>query len=143
MRACPIASSAAVPTSTPMRGTRSRCCARAASGHTVAAPPSSVTISRRFIVVTCKVGARTALHQNRKDRRTEGRCDNVRCGNLERFMSLQGLGRAETFGSAEFWAFEGCRFWDWLCPDRCRQRPDTYDAHHPRHIVGQHVQFHL
>ena len=25
-------------------------------------------------------------------------------------MSALGLGRAKTFGSAEFWAFEGCRF---------------------------------
>src|SRR5262245_46979732 len=56
---------------------------------------------------------------------------------------LRVLAVPKTFRSAEFWAFEGCRFWDWLCPDRCRQRPDTYDAHHPRHIVGQHVQCHL
>ena len=97
MRACPIASSAAVPINTPMRGTRSRCCARAASGHAVAAPPSSVTISRRFIVVTYTVGPRPALHQNRKDRRTEGRCDNVRCGNPEQFMSLQcQLGKSQS-----------------------------------------------
>src|SRR6266545_7620745 len=34
--------------STPMRRIRSRCCARAASGH-AAAPPSSVMNSRRFI----------------------------------------------------------------------------------------------
>jgi hypothetical protein len=50
MRACPIASSAAVPTRTPIRRTRSPCCARAASGHAAAAPPSSVMNSRRFTV---------------------------------------------------------------------------------------------
>jgi hypothetical protein len=33
---------------TPMRRIRSRCCARAASGH-AAAPPSSVMNARRFI----------------------------------------------------------------------------------------------
>jgi hypothetical protein len=32
----------------PMRRTRSGCCARAASGHATAAPPSSVMNSRRF-----------------------------------------------------------------------------------------------
>jgi hypothetical protein len=47
MRACPIASSAAVPTRTPIRRTRSPCCARATSGH-AAAPPSSVMNERRF-----------------------------------------------------------------------------------------------
>jgi uncharacterized protein YchJ len=35
--------------STPMRRTRSLCCARAANGHTAAAPPSSVMKSRRLI----------------------------------------------------------------------------------------------
>src|SRR6266849_1709646 len=34
--------------STPMRRTRSPCCARTASGHAIAAPPSSVMKSRRF-----------------------------------------------------------------------------------------------
>jgi hypothetical protein len=34
--------------STPMRRVRSRCCARAAIGHAVAAPPSSVMASRLF-----------------------------------------------------------------------------------------------
>ena len=34
--------------STPMRRTRSACCARAASGHAAAAPPSSVMNSRRL-----------------------------------------------------------------------------------------------
>ena len=34
----------------PMRRTRSTCCALAASGHTAAAPPSSVMNSRRFII---------------------------------------------------------------------------------------------
>jgi hypothetical protein len=33
---------------TPMRRIRSACCARAASGHTAAAPPMSVMNSRRF-----------------------------------------------------------------------------------------------
>ena len=32
-----------------MRRTRSDCCARAVSGHVIAAPPSSVMNSRRFI----------------------------------------------------------------------------------------------
>ena len=36
--------------STPMRRIRSPCCARAASGHAAAAPPSSVMNSRRFIL---------------------------------------------------------------------------------------------
>src|SRR5262249_38054283 len=40
---------AAYPISTPMRRTRSLCCARATSGHAAAAPPSSVMKSRRFI----------------------------------------------------------------------------------------------
>ena len=40
-------SSALVPMSTPMRRMRSPCCARAASGHAAAAPPSSVMNSRR------------------------------------------------------------------------------------------------
>src|SRR5262249_1470650 len=45
-RACHSGSSAAkMLTSTPMRRMRSRCCARAVSGH-AAAPPSSVTNSR-------------------------------------------------------------------------------------------------
>ena len=34
--------------STPMRRIRSPCCARAASGHAAAAPPSSVMNARRF-----------------------------------------------------------------------------------------------
>jgi hypothetical protein len=34
--------------STPMRRIRSACCARAASGHPAAAPPSSVMKARRF-----------------------------------------------------------------------------------------------
>src|SRR5262249_36350761 len=46
LRACPSASSAARFTSTPIRRIRSPCCARAASGHTTAAPPSSVMKSR-------------------------------------------------------------------------------------------------
>jgi hypothetical protein len=48
MRACDSESSAAEAMSTPMRGIRSGCCARAASGHAAAAPPSSVMNSRRF-----------------------------------------------------------------------------------------------
>jgi hypothetical protein len=51
MRVCKSGSFAAVPAaSTPMRRIRSGCCARAASGHTTAAPPRSVMKSRRFIV---------------------------------------------------------------------------------------------
>jgi hypothetical protein len=46
-RACPSASSEARFMSTPMRRVRSRCCARAASGHAAAALPSSVMNSRR------------------------------------------------------------------------------------------------
>jgi hypothetical protein len=34
---------------TPMRRTRSVCCARAASGRATAAPPSNVMNARRFI----------------------------------------------------------------------------------------------
>ena len=49
MRACPSGSSAAVFMSTPMRRTRSACCARAASGQATAAPPRSVMNSRRRI----------------------------------------------------------------------------------------------
>ena len=40
MRACPSGLSAAYGISTPMRLIRSGCCARAASGHAAAAPPS-------------------------------------------------------------------------------------------------------
>src|SRR5262249_25350137 len=35
---------------TPMRGIFATCCARAASGHAAAAPPTSVMNSRRFII---------------------------------------------------------------------------------------------
>src|SRR6516225_5961350 len=38
------------PISTPMRRIRSPCCARAASGHAAAAPPSSVMKSRRLLI---------------------------------------------------------------------------------------------
>jgi len=48
MRALPSASSAAVLMSTPIRRIRSRCCACAASGHTAAAPPSSLMNCLRF-----------------------------------------------------------------------------------------------
>src|SRR5215510_10879860 len=47
-RACPSGSSAAKCMSTPTRRIRSGCCARAASGHAAAAPPSSVMKSRRL-----------------------------------------------------------------------------------------------
>ena len=46
---CP-GSSAVVFMSTPMRRTRCGSCARAASGHAAAAPPSSVMNSRRLII---------------------------------------------------------------------------------------------
>src|SRR5262245_48846623 len=46
-RACASGSSTAKVMSSPMRRTRSRCCARAASGHAAAAPPSSVMNARR------------------------------------------------------------------------------------------------
>ena len=48
-RACACLSSAAKLMITPMRRIRSPRCARAASGHAAAAPPSSVINSRRFI----------------------------------------------------------------------------------------------
>ena len=60
MRACPIASSAAVPISTPMRGTRSRCCARVATGRVAPAPPSSVMNSRRDHSITSSARASTS-----------------------------------------------------------------------------------
>ena len=44
-----LGSSAAKLMSTPMRRMRSRCCARAASGHATAAPPISVMKSRRLM----------------------------------------------------------------------------------------------
>ena len=47
MRTGDSGSSAATAMSTPMRRMRSPCCARAASGHAAAAPPSSVMNSRR------------------------------------------------------------------------------------------------
>ena len=47
-RACATGSSAGTFISTPMRRTRSACCARAARGHAAAAPPKSVMNSRRF-----------------------------------------------------------------------------------------------
>jgi hypothetical protein len=46
-RVCPCGSSA-TPISSPIRLTLSGCCARAASGHAIAAPPNSVMNSRRF-----------------------------------------------------------------------------------------------
>src|SRR5262249_35939902 len=52
-RLCPSGSSAAKCMSTPMRRIRSRgCCARAASGHTAAAPPSSVMKWRRLMLIS-------------------------------------------------------------------------------------------
>jgi len=51
-RVCHTGSSAAAGTSTPMRRTRSPCCARAATGHATAAPPSSVINSRLFLMVS-------------------------------------------------------------------------------------------
>ena len=48
MRACPSGSSAPVDMSTPMRRRRSPCCARTASGHAAAAPPSKPMNSRRL-----------------------------------------------------------------------------------------------
>jgi len=48
-RAWSTGSLPAPPISTPIRRIRSVCCARAASGHVTAAPPSSVMKSRRFI----------------------------------------------------------------------------------------------
>jgi hypothetical protein len=47
MRACDSGSSAARFMSTPIRRIRSGCCARVASGHAAAAPPSSVMNWRR------------------------------------------------------------------------------------------------
>ena len=53
-RACDTGSSAADAICTPIRRIRSACCARAASGHAAAAPPSSVMNSRRSVAVgTC------------------------------------------------------------------------------------------
>jgi hypothetical protein len=49
-RLCPSGSSAAKCMSTPMRRIRSGCCARAASGHAAAAPPTSDMNSRRLII---------------------------------------------------------------------------------------------
>ena len=58
--ACPSASFSAYAISTPIRRTRSACCARAASGHAAAVPPSSVMNSRRLtssigLPPTCRV----------------------------------------------------------------------------------------
>src|SRR5262249_39314771 len=47
-RACSSGSSALRVMSTPPRRIRSRCCARAASGHAIAAPPNNVMNSRRL-----------------------------------------------------------------------------------------------
>src|SRR5262249_52632645 len=49
MPACPSAFAAAVFMSTPMRRTRSPCCARAASGHAAVAPSSDMN-SRRLTI---------------------------------------------------------------------------------------------
>src|SRR5262245_37957011 len=107
--------------------------------------PSVIMNSRRLMwMVTVTLPRGSCPFAGRNDTRfSKGRIMFLLCDSPRARMSLVGLGRAKTFGSAEFWGFEGCRFWDWLCPDRSRQRPDTYDAHHPRHIVGQHVQCHL
>ena len=65
MRACPSGSSAAKFMSTPMRRIRSRCCARAASGHAAAAPPSSVMNSRRLMCsLRLRVTPYRTVHRN-------------------------------------------------------------------------------
>ena len=61
IRACPSGSRAAWDMSTPMRRICSRCCARAASGHAAAAPPSSVMNSRRLMVPFRKAQDRAKL----------------------------------------------------------------------------------
>ena len=48
MRAFPSGSSSAALMRTPIRGTRARCCARAAIGHVTVALPTSPMNSRRF-----------------------------------------------------------------------------------------------
>jgi hypothetical protein len=58
----------------PMVGSFPACCARAASGHTTAAPPSSVVNSRRFnLNVRSPVGAQQGRrgHRRRGLRRVE------------------------------------------------------------------------
>ena len=57
--------------STPTRRTRSTCCARAATGHAAAAPPSSVMNSRR-VSFDHLVGARRAGWQGFKAKRLGG-----------------------------------------------------------------------
>jgi hypothetical protein len=69
MRACDSESSAAEAMSTPMRRTRSGCCARAARGQATAAPPPrNVMNSRRFISSwpPTHVAARQHRHANRR-----------------------------------------------------------------------------
>ena len=55
------------------------------------------------------------------------------------------LGRVKTFMSVEFGAFEDALVFSRreLCPHCCHQRPDTHDADHPGHVVGQKLQRHL
>ena len=74
------------PLSTPMRRMRSGCCARAASGHAVAAP-SSVMNSRRLMSNTGGPPTASRRHQPDCHRHSSGRCDG-----RHRMVDCAGLG---------------------------------------------------
>jgi hypothetical protein len=66
--ALPCGSSAAKALRTPMRRTRSTCCARIAHGHATIEPPRNVMNSRRLICLPLKLKRRhrTELHQRER-----------------------------------------------------------------------------
>src|SRR5262249_25209224 len=91
---CRSASLSARPESKPMRRTRSGCCALAASGHAVAAPPITFMKSRRRIAIPARKPLCSAFnfhHQNRKlPAAKRGFMPNVHCRNPEQRMSQMG-----------------------------------------------------
>jgi hypothetical protein len=70
IQACPSRSVSAYAISTPMRLIRSDCCARAASGHATAAPPSRVMNARRLIQSPCRLGRKGSAGTSRPSARS-------------------------------------------------------------------------
>src|SRR5215813_11127607 len=86
---------AAPPRSTPMRRTRSACCARAASGHAAAAPPRSVMNSRRLTpcIGLPPLGWATDTYRILNLAQSGGQVlgANLNCSESERPLILKGL----------------------------------------------------
>src|SRR5262245_4466865 len=85
MRAWPTELFAAVFMSTPMRGIRPGCCARAAIGHAAAAPPRTPKKSRRLMLAPRlrrrhRSGSNECIDRGVRDHNM--RLANVRCGLL-------------------------------------------------------------